>query len=159
MTISDAMPHLWASSLRIPTAGTPATPQATGAENALEFRIGPERTPAEAERRSHRFAALALPALLRTPLHRDTPQAVLAVLTELVDITARHRASLDLAGRISYDGDHVLITVSAMDKPLPPPEEEPGLYSVHRYADDYGQHSADECGYATWASVPIQRPM
>ncbi|NUL25964.1 hypothetical protein [Streptomyces lunaelactis] len=158
MTISDAMPLLWASSLRSPaTRRSAAVPQTLGAENSLEFRIGPERGPAEAVRCSHRFAAMVMPALLaKLPEAAVVAESVLAVLTELVDVTARHRASVDLAGRISCDGAHVLLTVGEMDRPLPDPEEEPGLFLVHRLTDDVGHYRGDEGGYTTWASVPVR---
>uniref|UniRef100_UPI001183C412 hypothetical protein n=1 Tax=Streptomyces albidoflavus TaxID=1886 RepID=UPI001183C412 len=134
MTISDAMPQLWASHLRTPAAGKAvAAPQFLGPENSLEFRVGPEHGPAEAMRRSHRFAAMVLPALLAAlPGAEAAAESVLAVLTELVDVTARHQASVDLAGRISCDGSHVMLTVGEADQPLPEPEEEPGLYLVYR---------------------------
>ncbi len=84
-------------------------------------------------RRSRRFAAMVLPALLGEMSEAAAvAESVLGVLTELVDVTARHRASVDLAGRISCDGVHVLLTVGEMDRPLPDPEVEPGLYLVHR---------------------------
>ncbi|WP_031102429.1 hypothetical protein [Streptomyces sp. NRRL S-146] len=157
MTISDAMPYLWASSLRTPAPGNTATaPQAPGVENSLDFRIGPEHAPAEAMRRSNRFAAMVLPALLvGLPDSEVISESVLKVLTELVDIAARHRASVDLSGRVSCDGSHVMLTVGEMCRPLPAPEEEPGLYTVRRLADDFGQYRGDEGGYATWASVPV----
>ncbi|WP_435244316.1 hypothetical protein [Streptomyces sioyaensis] len=158
MTISDAVPLLWTSSLRPPAAGQDAAvPQVLRTANSLEFRVGPEHGPAQAMRRSHRFAAMVLPAMLgELPEAAAVAESVLAVLTELVDVTARHRASVDLAGRISYDGAHVLLTVGETDRPLPDPEEEPGLFLVHRLTDDVGQYRGDEGGYATWASVPVR---
>ncbi|MFG2141928.1 hypothetical protein [Streptomyces sp. NPDC048650] len=157
MTISDAEPLLWASSLRTPATGRGAALlQVPDAMNFLDFRLGPEHEPAEALRRSRRFAAMVLPALLAAaPEAASASESVLAVLTELVDVTARHRASVDLAGRISYDGAHVLLTVGEMDRPLPTPEVEPGLFSVQRLTDDIGQYRGDDAGYVTWASVPI----
>ncbi|MEU8911719.1 hypothetical protein [Streptomyces nigrescens] len=158
MTISDAVPLLWASSLRPPAAGrNAAVSQVLGTANSLEFRVGPERDPAQAMRRSRRFAAMALPALLgELPEAATVAESVLAVLTELVDVTARHRASVDLAGRISCDGAHVLLTVGEMDRPLPGPEEEPGLFLVRRLTDDVGQYRGDEGGHTTWVSVPVR---
>ncbi|MFD0498593.1 MULTISPECIES: hypothetical protein [Streptomyces violaceusniger group] len=146
----------WASSLRPPAARrSPAGSQVLSAENSLEFRTGPERQPTEAMRRSRRFAAMVLPALLGEMSEAAAvAESVLGVLTELVDVTARHRASVDLAGRISCDGVHVLLAVGEMDRPLPDPEVEPGLYLVHRLVDDIGQYRGDEAGYVTWASVP-----
>ncbi|MGG7574191.1 hypothetical protein [Streptomyces sirii] len=128
-----------------------------GATNSLEFRLGPEHKPADALRRSHRFAAMVLPALLAPlPDAAGVAEAVLAVLGELVDVAARHRASVDLSGRISCDGAHVLLTVGEMDRPLPEPEEEPGLFLVRRLTDDIGQYLGDEGGHVTWASVPAR---
>ncbi|MFD9190299.1 hypothetical protein ACFWCA_18975 [Streptomyces phaeochromogenes] len=126
-------------------------------ENSIEFRLGPEHTPAQSIRRARGFAAMVLPALLAdVPDANVVKEAALAVLTELVDVTARHRASIDLSGRISYDGEHVLITVGEMDQPLPDSEEEPGLYLVRRLTDEIGQYRGDETGYVTWTSVPVQ---
>lgn len=108
-------------------------------------------------RRARGFVAKVLPALLAGAPHANVVEGTtLAVLTELVDVTARHRASIDLSGRISYDGDHVLITVGEMDQPLPDSEEEPGLFLVRRLTDEIGQYRGDEVGYVTWASVPVQ---
>lgn len=151
------MPYLWASSLRTPAPGNTTTaPQPPGVENSLDFRIGPERTPVEAIRRSNRFATMVLPALLAgLPESEAASEAVLKVLTELVDVTARHRASVDLSGRVSCDGSHVMLTVGEMCRPLLAPEEEPGLYTVHRLTDDFGQYRGDDGGYVTWASVPV----
>lgn len=158
VTISEALPHLWASSRRLLAAGKTLTaPQVLGAENSLEFRIGPEHQPVETVRRSHGFAAMVLPALLAGRADAvPVADSVLAVLTELVDVTARNRASIDLAGRVSYDGDHVLLTVGEMDCPLPAPEEEPGLYVVHRLVDHVGQYRSDDEGFVTWASLPVR---
>ncbi|MFF8789139.1 hypothetical protein [Streptomyces sp. NPDC015125] len=156
MTISDAEPLLWASSLRNAAARRNADVPQVLLSNSLEFRLGPERAPAEALRRSRRFAAMVLPALLGpVPNAAVVAESVLGVLTELVDVTARHRASVDLAGRISCDGTHALLTVGEMDRPLPEPETEPGLFIVHRTVDDIGQYRGDEAGYVTWAAVPI----
>ncbi|MFI5664377.1 hypothetical protein [Streptomyces sp. NPDC051684] len=159
MTISDAMPQLWASSLRTTAAGNAAaTTQVLDAEKSLDFRIGPECAPARAMQRATRFAAMVLPALLaEAPDPEAAADTVLQVHGELVDVTARHRASLDVAGRISFDGDHVLITVEEMDQPLPAPEAEPGLYLVHRLTDDRGQYCGEAGGFTTWASVPVLR--
>ncbi|MFP3991067.1 hypothetical protein U9R90_27075 [Streptomyces sp. E11-3] len=158
MTISSATPRLRPSSLRSLIAGQdPDVQQAPDTERSAEFRLGPEHSAADAVQRAHGFAAAVMPALLATsPEATRAGQSALAVLTELIDITARHRASVDLAGRISCDGEHVLLTVGEMDRPLPAPEEEPGLFLVHRLADDVGQHRGDEAGHATWASVPLR---
>ncbi|MGX1267982.1 hypothetical protein [Streptomyces phaeoluteigriseus] len=126
-------------------------------DNSIEFRLGPEHTPVQSMRRARGFVARVLPALLAGAPHaKAVEEAALAVLTELVDVTARHRASVDLSGRVSYDGDHVLITVGEMGRPLPAPEEEPGLFLVHRMVDDIGQHCGDGDGYATWVSIPVR---
>ncbi|MFE7072650.1 hypothetical protein ACFU96_21465 [Streptomyces sp. NPDC057620] len=100
---------------------------------------------------------MTLPTLLAdAPNANVVEEATLAVLTELVDVTARHRASIDLSGRVSYDGEHVLITVGEMDQPLPDSHEEPGLFLVRCLSDEIGQYCGDETGYVTWASVPVQ---
>ncbi len=107
-------------------------------------------------RRSQRFAAMVLPAMLAAvPGAEAAAESVLAVLAELVDVTARHRASVDLSGRISCDGSHALLTVGEMNQVLPQPEEEPGLYLVRRLTDDFGQYQGDDGGRVTWASVPV----
>lgn len=125
-------------------------------DNSIEFRLGPEHAPVQSMRRARRFVARVLPALLAGAPHAEAvKETTLAVLTELVDVTARHRASVDLSGRVSYDGDHVLITVGEMDRPLPAPEEEPGLFLVHRLTDDVGQYRGAEAGNVTWVSVPL----
>lgn len=126
-------------------------------DNSIEFRLGPEHTPVQSMQRARSFVARVLPALLAAaPDGKAVAETTLAVLTELVDVTARHRASLDLSGRVSYDGDHVLITVGEMSRSLPAPEEEPGLFLVRRLVDDIGQHRGDEGGYATWTSIPVR---
>lgn len=159
MTISDAMSPLWVSSLQTAAArqGTAAPQGLPDVENSIEFRLGPERTPVQSMRRARGFVAKVVPALLAgAPNAKVVEEATLAVLTELVDVTARHRASIDLSGRVSYDGDHVLITVGEMDQPLPSSEEEPGLFLVHRLTDEIGQYRGDEAGYVTWSSVPVR---
>ncbi|MEU1275620.1 hypothetical protein [Streptomyces sp. NPDC005799] len=159
MTISDAISPLWASGLQSAPAGrdTAAPHGLPNLEKSIEFRLGPEHTPVQSLRRARSFAAKVLPALLAgAPNAKAVEEAALAVLTELVDVTARHRASVDLGGRVSYDGDHVLITVGEMGRPLPDPEEEPGLFLVHRLVDDIGQHRDDGEGYETWASIPVR---
>ncbi|MEU2585247.1 hypothetical protein ABZ612_20260 [Streptomyces avermitilis] len=159
MTISDAMPPLWVSSLQTAAArrGAAARQGLPDVENSIEFRLGPDHTPVQSMRRARGFIAKVLPALLAgAPNAKFVEEAALAVLTELVDVTARHRASVDLSGRVSYDGDHVLITVGEMSRSLPAPEEEPGLFLVHRLSDDIGQYRGDEAGNVTWASVPVR---
>ncbi|MDH6629356.1 hypothetical protein M2271_007192 [Streptomyces sp. LBL] len=159
MTISDAMSPLWVSSLHNAAVGQGAgAPQGMpDIENSIEFLLGPEGTPVQSLRRARGFVAKVLPALLAgAPNVKVVEEATLAVLTELVDVTARHRVSVDLSGRVSYDGDHVLITVGEMDRALPSSEEEPGLYIVHRLTDEIGQYRGNDAGYATWASVPVR---
>ncbi|MET8696835.1 hypothetical protein ABZV65_30345 [Streptomyces bauhiniae] len=150
MTISDATPHHWPLDLL-------GAPQQLGVENAASFAIGPEVSPVEA---MDQALAVVAPQLARFLLglpdadwvYRDA----LAVLTELVDVTARYRASVDLRGRVAFDGSHVTVTVNEMDCALPAPEDEPGLYLVHRAADDVGQYAGDEGGWVTWASIPAR---
>ncbi|WP_409473566.1 hypothetical protein [Streptomyces sp. HC307] len=159
VTISDAMPQLWASRLLFaavkPDAAAPLG--LPDLESSIEFRLGPEHTSVQSMRRARGFVAKVLPALLAgAPNANVVGEAALAVLTELVDITARHRASVDLSGRVSYDGEHVLIAVGEMDQRLPDPEEEPGLFIVHRLVDDIGQYRDDDDGYATWVSIPVR---
>ncbi|PAZ12327.1 hypothetical protein CLM62_30685 [Streptomyces sp. SA15] len=159
MTISDAISPLWVSSLQsTPARRGAAAPQGLpDLEKSIEFRLGPEHTPVQSMRRARAFVAKVLPALLAgAPNAGAIEEATLAVLAELVDVTARHRASVDLSGRVSYDGDHVLITIGEMDQRLPAPEEEPGLFLVHRLVDDIGQHRDAGMGYETWVSIPVR---
>ncbi|GBQ04315.1 hypothetical protein SSP531S_58090 [Streptomyces spongiicola] len=159
MTISDTMSQLWASSLQSAAVGSGTSAQLglPNPGNSIEFRLGPEHTPVQSMRRARAFVAKVLPALLAgAPSAKAIEEATLAVLAELVDITARHRAGIDLSGRVSYDGEHVLIAVGDMDQALPAPEEEPGLFIVRRLVDDVGQYRSDDDGYATWASIPVR---
>ncbi|MFD5856140.1 ATP-binding protein [Streptomyces chartreusis] len=159
MTISHDTPPLSTFGLRVNAAkqGAVTSHGLPDEENSLEFRLGPEHTPIQSMRRARSFVAKVLPALLAGGGDAEhVEESVLAVLTELVDVTARHRASVDLSGRISCDRDHVLITVGDLGRPLPAPEEEPGLFLVHRLADDIGQHREDSGGYAVWASIPVR---
>ncbi|MET7572021.1 hypothetical protein ABZT04_26480 [Streptomyces sp. NPDC005492] len=159
MTISHDFSLLSAIGLQtIAAKQSPAAPHGLPAvDNSIEFRLGPEHTPIQSMHRARSFVARVLPALLAdAPNGKAVVETTLAVLTELVDVTARHRASVDLSGRVSYDGDHVLITVGEMSRPLPAPEEEPGLFLVHRLVDDIGQHRGDGDGYATWTSIPVR---
>ncbi|BCL31017.1 hypothetical protein ACFFS2_03505 [Streptomyces aurantiacus] len=159
MTISDAASPLSTFGLQTTTArqGTAVLPGIPGVENSIEFRLGPGYAPAQSIRRARGFAIMMLPTLLAgAPNANVVEEVVLTVLTELVDVTARHRASIDLSGRISHDGDHVLITIGEMDQPLPDPEEEPGLFLVRRLTDEIGQYRGDEAGHVTWVSVPVR---
>lgn len=158
MTISQSTSPLTALGLLATADRRGAIPShgLSEVENSVEFRIGPGCTPAQSVRRACAFVEKVLPALLvATPNDRPLAEAVLSVLTELVDITARHRADIDLGGRVSCDRDHVLITVGEMDRPLPGPHAEPGLFLVHRLVDDIGQYCGEGNGYATWASIPV----
>ncbi|MCD9903215.1 hypothetical protein LUR56_31180 [Streptomyces sp. MT29] len=155
MTISRATPH---------NRPQPAAPTAADAEaclsmtvlSSLDFTIGPEATPVEAMERAGATAGMALPRFLAGEAHAEQAcAAVLSVLTELVDLTARYKAGLDLVGRIAWDGHHVTVSVGDMNRSLPEPEEEPGLYLVQRVADDVGQYAGDLGGRVTWASVAV----
>lgn len=122
----------------------------------IDFSIGPEASPAEAMERASSMVTLVLPRFLAgVPGADKTRESVQAVLAELVDVTARHRASLDLVGHIVYDGEHVTVSVGDMNGQLPAPEEEPGLYLVHRVAVQVGQYAGDFGGRVTWAAVPV----
>ncbi|MFJ4084995.1 hypothetical protein ACIP2Z_39380 [Streptomyces iakyrus] len=96
---------------------------------------------------------MALPRLLEG-VSDETGAVVRAILTELVDVTARHGAGGDLVASVAYDGVHVTVSVGDMGRALPAPEEEPGLYLVHRLASDVGQYAGDQGGRVTWAAVP-----
>ncbi|MFE3139719.1 hypothetical protein [Streptomyces scopuliridis] len=126
-------------------------------QTSLDMRTGPQHSSAEALKRVNATARRMMPRLLVDAPEADVlTNTVLSVLTELVDVTTRHQASVDLAGRIAYDGSHVLLTVGEMNRPLPESEEEPGLFLVHRLVDDVGQYRGDEDGYVTWVSVPVR---
>lgn len=101
------------------------------------------------------MVTMSLPRFLKgTPGAEETCAAVQAVVTELVDVTARHKAGTDLVGSVAFDGSHVTVSVGDMDCELPAPEEEPGLYLVHRVAAEVGQYAGDHGGRVTWAAVP-----
>lgn len=156
MTISDAAPHNWNPRATFPGEGD-AAPDLLGVESSIDFAIGPEASPKEAMERAGAMVSLSLPRFLEeTPGATDTCAAVQAVLAELVDVTARHKAGLDLVARIAFDGAHVTVSVGDMDCPLPAAAEEPGLYLVHRVASDVGQHVGDNGGRVTWAAIPVQ---
>ncbi|GAA5070374.1 hypothetical protein [Streptomyces similanensis] len=151
MTISDATPHNL-------TAGPPAADIAslTSPVSAMHFVIGPHCTPIEAMGQAAGVTSAALPLILEGLADAANVCAdVQAVLTELVDITARHRAG-DLVGSITYDGAHVTVSVGDMDCPLPAPEVEPGLYLVRGLATDVGQYAGDHGGRVTWAAVAVR---
>ncbi|MEU5978466.1 hypothetical protein [Streptomyces sp. NPDC047315] len=153
MTISDAVPHN-------PPPPTAFSNDAGGPLNlldtasAISFSIGPDTPPSVAMEEAVAMVGMTLPRFLAgAPGAKVTCEAAQAILRELVDVTARHKASQDLVGRVTYDGAHVMVSVGDMDCRLPAPEEEPGLYLVHRVADDVGQYSGDMGGQVTWASV------
>ncbi|MEU1592741.1 hypothetical protein ABZ468_07740 [Streptomyces sp. NPDC005708] len=156
MTISDAESYPWALP-RIAAVEPAAAPRSLGAESSLGFTIGPEASPVEAMEQACAMVALSLPRFLEgVPGAGDVCAAVQAVLTELVDVTARHKAGLDLVGRVAFDGAHVMVSVGDMDGPLPAPEVEPGLYLVHRVASEVGQYAGDMGGRITWAAVEVR---
>ncbi|MGW2550016.1 hypothetical protein [Streptomyces sp. NPDC001635] len=153
MTISDAAPHNWPQH-HAPAGDTDLAHVLLGEESSLGFTIGPEASPVEAMEQACAMAALSLPRFLSgLPGADDTCARVQSVLTELVDITARHKAGIDLVGRVAFDGAHITVSVGDMDCPLPAPEEEPGLYLVHRVAHEVGQYAGDMGGRVTWAAV------
>lgn len=139
----------------IPTQKIAAPQWPTMMDSCIDFAIGPEASPVEAMERAGAMTSLSLPRLLEeTPGATDTLSAVQAVLTELVDVTARHKAGLDLVVRLAFDGAHVTVSVGDMDCPLPAAAEEPGLYLVYGVASEVGQHVGDNGGRVTWAAVP-----
>lgn len=127
-------------------------------DSSIDFTIGPAVTPVQAMSQATAMVGMTLPTFL-TGLADPTAvcHAVESVLTELVDVTARHKASLDLVGRVAFDGSHVTVSIGDMDGPLPAPEQEPGLYLVHRLADEVGQYAGDLGGRVTWAAVAVPR--
>ncbi|WP_328491203.1 ATP-binding protein [Streptomyces zaomyceticus] len=158
MTISDAVPHN--SPLRAAFLGEGGASPALllGIENSVNFAIGRDVSPTEAMDCADAMAVLALPRMLEgAPNKLGTCDAVRAVLTELVDLTARYPATADasLVVRLTYDGEHVTVSVGDMGRELPRPEEEPGLYLVHRMAADTGQYAGDHGGRVTWAAIAV----
>ncbi|MET9776107.1 hypothetical protein ABZ023_17935 [Streptomyces sp. NPDC006367] len=154
VTISDAAPHNWPPRTPVLTGQSTDTTGLLGTESALSFSIGPEVSPIEAMEQVGTMTAMTLPRFLTgAPNAAEVCAAAQAVLTELVDVTARHRVSAHLVGRVAYDGAHVTVSVGDMGRPLPAPEEEPGLYLVHRVADEFGQYAGDLGGRVTWAAV------
>ncbi|MFE6639507.1 hypothetical protein ACFVFT_38665 [Streptomyces tendae] len=153
MTISDATPHN-------STTDAGALEQlagALGAVSSVHFTLGPEVTPIQAMEKATAAVAFILPSVLEGV--RDVSRVcseVQAVLTELVDVTARNRAGSHVVGNVEYDGQHVTVAVGDMGRPLPAPEEEPGLYVVHRLAAEFGQYAGDHGGRVSWAAVSTQ---
>ncbi|MEU2968984.1 hypothetical protein ABZ687_28905 [Streptomyces ardesiacus] len=151
MTISDATPHNSTTA----EGALEQLANALGAVNSVHFTLGPKVTPIQAMDKALAAVSYVLPRALEGV--RDVSRVcseVQAVLTELVDVTARNRAGSHLVGGIEYDGQHVTVAVGDMDCPLPPPDEEPGLYVVHRLAAEFGQYAGDHGGRVTWAAVP-----
>lgn len=143
--LSDATPH---------NRPTGSLEELLGTSKSVQFSISAKTTPAEAIQKAAAMAALALPDFLGALPNADQlGKDVQGVLTELVDITARHQAGSDLIGEIKYDGTHVTVCVGDMACSLPPPEEEPGLYLVRRVAVDMGQYAGDLGGRVTWAAI------
>ncbi|MFF8399906.1 hypothetical protein [Streptomyces sp. NPDC016172] len=127
-------------------------------ENSLSFTIGPEHSPIEAMAAANDMVAMSFPSFLEgLPNAAQVCADVHAVLTELVDVTARNRASVDLVGKVTYDGRHVTVSVGDMAGRLPSPEVEPGLYLVHGTAHEVGQHAGDAGGWVTWAALAVRR--
>jgi hypothetical protein len=155
VTISDAAPHNWNPRTTV-TAGE-STPLAIGVESSVDFVIGPGTSPVDAMQQAAAMVALALPRFLEgAPEADEVCAAAQAVLTELVDVTARHRAGDDLVGRVSFDGLYVTVSVGDMAGALPAPEDEPGLFLVHRLATVVRQHAGTMGGLVTWAAVPVR---
>ncbi|MFJ4988706.1 hypothetical protein ACIP9H_33515 [Streptomyces sp. NPDC088732] len=157
MTVSDAAPYGRPSPNHI-TEQPDLDRWMNGAESSISLTIGPEWTPVQAMEQAVAMVAMSLPTFLdELPDRDDVCADVQAVLRELVDVTARHKASVDLVAEVVFDGAHVTVSVRDMDCDLPAPEEEPGLYLVHRLAEDVGQYPGDNGGRITWAAVPVHR--
>ncbi|MFB6700280.1 hypothetical protein [Streptomyces rubiginosohelvolus] len=154
MTISDTTPHNAPARTSNPAGADASALFTMAVESSVDFTLGPDVTPVEAMERAGAMVELSLPRFLAgVPGAEQTCAAVLSVLTELVDLTARYKAGLDLVGRVVWDGHHVTVSVGDMGRSLPAPEEEPGLYLVNRLAADIGQYAGDHGGRVTWASV------
>ncbi|OEJ21020.1 hypothetical protein [Streptomyces subrutilus] len=127
-------------------------------DSAIDFTIGPEVTSVQAMAQATAMIRMTLPMFLSdVPEQAEVCRAVESVVTELVDVTARHKAGVDLVGRVAFDGTHVTVSVGDIKGALPAPEQEPGLYLVHRLADEVGQYAGDFGGRVTWAAVPARR--
>jgi hypothetical protein len=156
VTISDAAPHNWPQLATLTDGGAAPLP-AIGKESSVDFVIGPQATPVQAMEQAAAMVALALPRFLEgVPGADQACAAAQAVLTELVDITARHKAGLDLVGRVSFDGMYVTVSVGDMACPLPFAMAEPGLFTVHRIATAVQQHTGTMGGRVTWAAIPVR---
>ncbi|MEU8540819.1 hypothetical protein AB0C52_12680 [Streptomyces sp. NPDC048717] len=142
--------------------GLPLPPLAPGPQLALgreiAFSVGPDVAPIDAMERAVATVRRMLPMLLKeAPVALAVSEEVLAVTRELVDIAARDRSSVDILGRVTLDDAHITISVGEKRCPLPRPDVEPGLYLVHRLAEEVGQYRGDGNGYIMWAAVGIQR--
>ncbi|MEK2473858.1 MULTISPECIES: hypothetical protein [Streptomyces] len=62
-------------------------------DSNITFSVGPNAAPAKAMARTTAFARRTLPMLLWGAEREGVKRDVLALPTELVDITARHRVS------------------------------------------------------------------
>ncbi|MYW67218.1 hypothetical protein GTY65_24580 [Streptomyces sp. SID8379] len=125
-------------------------------DRTITFCVGPAVKPVDAMARSVALVRRTLPMLLGDTAHSTATltEGALAVINELVDITARHRIpGTDLTGHLAWDGTHALITIGDMDIALPPAEEEPGMFTVRNWAESIGQHRGDRGGWSTWAAV------
>lgn len=140
-----------------PTAAAPS-PWPFTVDSSIDFTIGPAATPDQAMKQATAMVRMTLPMFLVDVADVTVVcHAVESVVTELVDVTARHKAGVDLVGKVSFDGSHVTVSVGDMTGPLPTPEQEPGLYAVHRLADEVGQYAGDLGGRVTWAALAVQR--
>lgn len=156
MTISHTTQQNWPPRAAAPQNKRADAPELPRLGSAISFSIGPEASPAQAVENANAMVAMTLPRFLAgAPRAAETCTAAQAVLTELVDVTARHKAGQDLVGRVAFDGAHVTISIGDMAGPLPAPEEEPGLYLVHRMAEEVGQYAGDMGGKVTWAAVAV----
>lgn len=115
MTISDAAPHNWPAH-----TAAPNPLDLLGMESSITFSIGPEVSPTEAMKQADAMAAMMLPRFLAdVPDGKDICAAAQAVLMELVDVTARHKAGSDLVGKVAFDREHVTVSVGDMDCSFP----------------------------------------
>jgi hypothetical protein len=84
----------------------------------------------------------------------EAVSSALAAAYELADTAARRAWGEAFNADLTYDGQHVMISVGDIH-PIDNCENEPGLFLVKRVADDVGEHSGEYGGSIIWASIPV----
>ncbi|MFJ2745280.1 hypothetical protein ACIO3O_37110 [Streptomyces sp. NPDC087440] len=155
MSISDFTPS--ATPPLTPETAAPIRPaqqpQLLGTRSCARLSVDTDRRAAE---RCSAFARTVLgPFLGDHPDPGPLVDNVVAVITELVDVASRTTRRSTIVCVVEFDGSHFMVSVEEIHGRLPHPQDEPGLYLVHRVADEVGQHLGDHGGTVIWASVPV----